>query len=196
MRQSDFTALDKVLMSDRAPDNGMQISDLDGFLTGLAVNPNAISQAEFMPVLWGGEEPTFKNAAEAKWVVDTILARYAEIEETLRTAPDELDPIFWEGPDGQIIVDDWAAGFLDAVSMRPDDWRALFEDDDAFLAIAPIIIAAHNLETVENMGLTAAVQQETLRELPQILTSCLVRMRDVLNSTAGPSNDNSANRTQ
>lgn len=180
MHQSDFTALDEVLISDRAPDNGMQLSDLDGFLTGLAINPNAISQAEFLPVVWGGEEPAFKNAAEAKWVVDTILARYAEIEETLWKAPHELQPIFWEGADGQPIVEDWAAGFLDAVSARADDWRPLFDDEDAFWAIAPIIIAAQDLETVKDMGVDADTQVKTLRDLPHILTACLVRMRDFL----------------
>ena len=37
--QIDLDALDDYLMSDRAPDYSMKLSDLDGFLTGLVVGP-------------------------------------------------------------------------------------------------------------------------------------------------------------
>jgi hypothetical protein len=35
----DLDALDDYLMSDHAPDDGMGLSDLDGFLTGVVVGP-------------------------------------------------------------------------------------------------------------------------------------------------------------
>ena len=35
----DLDALDNYLMSDRAPDDSMGLSDLDGFLTGIVVGP-------------------------------------------------------------------------------------------------------------------------------------------------------------
>ena len=38
----DLDALDGYLMSDRAPDSSMGLSDLDGFLTGLVVGPGLI----------------------------------------------------------------------------------------------------------------------------------------------------------
>ena len=38
------------------------------------------------------------------------MGRYNEIIRFLDTAPDEFDPAFWEGPDGQVIVTDWQPG--------------------------------------------------------------------------------------
>ena len=35
----DLDALDAFLMSDRAPEDCMQLSDLDGFLAGIAIGP-------------------------------------------------------------------------------------------------------------------------------------------------------------
>jgi uncharacterized protein len=38
----DLDELDAFLMSDRAPEASMQLSDLDGFLAGIAIGPELI----------------------------------------------------------------------------------------------------------------------------------------------------------
>ena len=66
----DLDALDDYLMSDHAPDNGMGLSDLDGFLTGIVVGPELILPSEWLPVIWGGDEPEFRNRnrdADGAW---------------------------------------------------------------------------------------------------------------------------------
>ena len=45
-------------MSDHAPDDRMGLSDLDGFLTGIVVGPELILPSEWLPVIWGGQEPS------------------------------------------------------------------------------------------------------------------------------------------
>lgn len=193
MDTDTLQGLDDFLMSDRAPGDSMQLSDLDGFLTGLAVNPKPASSADLLPVVWGDDEPAFADDAEAEWVTNAILARYDEIAETLSKAPHELNPIFWENTDGEAVVDDWAAGFLEAVGMRADDWRPLFDDNDGFLAIAPIIIAGQDLESLKDMGVDADTKAQAHLELPKVLTACLVRIRDFLGEHAGAhDNDNAA----
>lgn len=44
----EFEALDDFLRSDRAPEECMQLSDLDGFLTGIAVSPDMILPTEWL----------------------------------------------------------------------------------------------------------------------------------------------------
>jgi uncharacterized protein len=39
IEQVDLEALDRFLMSDRSPPDSMMLSDLDGFLTGIAIGP-------------------------------------------------------------------------------------------------------------------------------------------------------------
>ena len=118
----DLDALDAFLLSERAPEDGMGLSDLDGFLAGIVVGPELILPSEWLPVVWGGAEPAFEGAEEARSVLGTIMGRYNEIVRALDAAPGDLDPVFWEGPDGRPILTDWAAGFLDAVALRPSAW--------------------------------------------------------------------------
>jgi uncharacterized protein len=106
----DLDARDDFLMSDGAPEDGMGLSDLDGFLTGIVVGPELILPSEWLPVVWGGEEPAFASVEEARSVLGTIMGRYNEIIRALDAAPGEFDPVFWEGQDGEAIVTDWAAG--------------------------------------------------------------------------------------
>ena len=55
----DLDTLDDYLVSDHAPHDSMGLSDLDGFLTGIAVGPELILPSEWLPVIWGGDEPVF-----------------------------------------------------------------------------------------------------------------------------------------
>ena len=104
----DLDALDDYLMSDHAPDDSMGLSDLDGFLTGIVVGPELILPSEWLPVIWGGEEPVFETEDEMRTVLGTIMGRYNEIVACLDTDPDDFDPILLEGPEGKVIASDWA----------------------------------------------------------------------------------------
>ena len=84
----------------------MGLSDLDGFLAGIAVGPELVTRSEWLPVVWGGAEPAFESVEEARSIFGTIMGRYNEIIRALDTAPDDFDPVFWEAPDGQAIVTD------------------------------------------------------------------------------------------
>ena len=136
----DLAILDAYLMSDNAPENSMGLSDLDGFLTGLAVGPELIMPSEWLPVIWGGEEPQFNSLDEANTILGTIMARYNEIIACLDTDPDSFDPVFWEGPERNVIVTDWAAGFMDAVILRAKEWAPILEDEDARVLMLPLLV--------------------------------------------------------
>ena len=71
----DLELLDTYLMSANAPANSMGLSDLDGFLRGLAVGPEPIVPSEWMPLIWGGDEPEFETLDEAIAILGAIMAR-------------------------------------------------------------------------------------------------------------------------
>ena len=119
-RSIDLDALYDYLMSDHAPDDSIGLSDLDVFLTGIVVGLELISPSEWLPVVWGGDEPVFQTKTEMRTVLGTIMGRYNEIVACLDRDPDDLDPIFLEGPEGEMIASDWAGGFLDAMALRPN----------------------------------------------------------------------------
>jgi uncharacterized protein len=136
----DLDPLDTYLTSPESPANSMGLSDLDGFLTGLVAGPEMVKPSEWMPLVWGDEEPEFATPEEADAILGTIMARYNEILDCLDTDPDSFDPIFWEGEDGDVIVTDWAAGFMDAVILRSKAWAPLLQDDAGRDLMLPLLV--------------------------------------------------------
>jgi yecA family protein len=133
-------------MCDHAPDDSMGLSDLDGFLTGIVVGPELILPSEWLPVIWGGEEPVFQTEDEMRTVLGTIMGRYNEIVAGLDTDLDDFDPIFLEGPEGEVIASDWAGGFLDAVALRVDAWEPLVGHEGAGILMAPLFLLNGDME--------------------------------------------------
>ena len=136
----DLDALGAFLISDRAPEGSMGLSDLDGLLTGVVVGPELIMPSEWTRAIWGGEGPDFESMEEALAIHGTITGRYNEIRRRLDTEPQSFDPVFWEGPKGEVIVTDWAAGFLEAVRLRPKAWEPLLRHEEASALIAPLLV--------------------------------------------------------
>jgi uncharacterized protein len=50
--ERDLDHLDKRLSSVGSPPNSMMLSDLDGFLTAVAIGPDLIMPSELLPVMW------------------------------------------------------------------------------------------------------------------------------------------------
>jgi uncharacterized protein len=138
LQDIDLGQLDSFLMSESAPEDCMQLSDLDGFLTAVAIGPDLIMPSEWLPIIWGGEEPVFADQEEAQRVVGAIMGRYNEILQLLRHEPYAYEPLIWETPNGKRIADDWAEGFMTGVALRQNAWRPLLESDEDSLLLEPI----------------------------------------------------------
>ena len=136
----DLDCLDDFLLSDRVSASCMGLSDLDGFLTGIAVGPELILPSEWMPVIWGSDAPEFANVDEAIKILGTIMSRYVEIIARLDADPNGFDPVFWEGPEGGVVADDWAAGFLDAVRLRAAAWEPLVLQPASRALLIPMLL--------------------------------------------------------
>ena len=170
----DLDALDDYLLSDHAPDKSMGLSDLDGFLTGIVVGPELILPSEWLPVIWGGEEPEFETEAEMRTVLGTIMGRYNEIITCLDSEAENFEPIFLEGPEDEVIASDWAAGFLDAVALRPKAWGPLIEDDRAGILMAPLFLLNGDME----IGDGAADEHELLAEASDMIPTCVAGIQE------------------
>ena len=178
----DLDALDDYLMSERAPDDSMGLSDLDGFLTGVVVGPELIMPSEWLPVIWGGAEPEFETQEEMRTVLGTIMGRYNDIAACFDSDAEEFDPIFWEGPEGEVIASDWAGGFLDAVALRAQAWRPLIGDDRTGILLAPLFLLNGNIEFDDG----AAVEDELLAEASDMIPTCIVGIHEFWRSYRTP----------
>src|SRR4051794_35355522 len=70
---ADLDLLDAYLLSDQSPPECMLLSDLDGFLTGIAIGPELVMPSEWLPQVWGGEEPVFDDHVQVSAILGTII---------------------------------------------------------------------------------------------------------------------------
>src|SRR4051794_18883907 len=164
-------------MSDKAPENGMALSDLDGFLTGILVGPERIMPSEWLPHVWGGEAPTFENAEQARLILSTIMGRYNEIARALDGQASDLDPVFWEDGDGSVIAGDWAEGFHEAIGLRPEAWTALFQDKEASPLLIPILALCCDEDGGDLIPLDPGMRDKILDEAPELIPVCVFALR-------------------
>jgi uncharacterized protein len=172
----DLEVLDQFLMSEASPENCMQLSDLDGFLTGIAIGPELIKPSEWLPAIWGDDEPVFENEEQVQAVIGAIMGRYNEILRELDTDPEGYEPVFWEGPDGEVIAADWAEGFVDAIRLRPEAWRPLLEDREALILLMPILALCGDAEGGSPLELDPEEDADLLAQAPDLIPACVVGM--------------------
>ncbi|MFN4087462.1 MAG: UPF0149 family protein [Alphaproteobacteria bacterium] len=140
LTDDEIERLDAFLMSEGAPEDCMLISDLDGFLTAVAVGPEEVGAEEWLPVVWGEDEPEFADPDEAKRMTALMLRRVAQIREQVASAPDAYAPWFWADEDDNPVAVAWAEGFLAGVGLRPDAWQPLLDSDEGLQLVGPIAL--------------------------------------------------------
>jgi uncharacterized protein len=170
--QIDLEALDSYLLSDLSPDGCMMLSDLDGFLTGIVIGPELVPRNEWLPVIWGGDEPEFESVEQMQTIIGTIMGRYDEIAAVMNDEPEAFEPIFWEGPDRTVIVTDWATGFLDAVALHRKAWEPLFNHRRAKMLIEPLLILGDN-EAFADKRVASARERQFYASAPKVIPTCI-----------------------
>jgi uncharacterized protein len=180
--------LDTFLMSNQTPDDCMQLSDLDGFLTGVAIGPELIMPSEWLPAIWQGGEPEFKDVEQAERIMEIIMARYNEIIHLLDDEPGAFEPILYEAPDGRMLAADWAEGFMDAFGLRIDSWDAMFEDEDCRFLMGPIMAQLHDKDGKPFIDGSLEEVQEIREECAESLPYAVKGMHDFWKARRQPAN--------
>lgn len=170
----DLEALDKFLMSDRAPPDSMLLSDLDGFLTGIAVGPEPVPPSEWLPLVWGGEVPAFTDPHEAEAIVGTIMCRHNQILRQIDEGT--FAPLLWVDRDGAFIAMDWAEGFLQAIMLRADAWGPLFMSEPDGDLLFPILSICDDDDGDSLLGLPADEKDRVAEQAPDLIPGCVVEI--------------------
>jgi uncharacterized protein len=168
------------LGSDRAPTGCMDLSELDGFLAGLIAGPVSVPVAEWLDEVWDHEEPAYADAAEEAAIPQAIMAHRAAIEAALDASPLAYAPILWQDAAGNTVAEDWAAGFMQAVSLRSEAWQPALADEDASLLLIPIASLAETAVPEAERGepaLTDDALDGLVQDAEQILPVCVAGLR-------------------
>ena len=179
--------LDEFLNSDQAPSDCMGISDLDGFLAGIVAGPERIVPSEWLPVIWQGGEPEFKDTKQAERIIGIIMARHNEIIREFDNELDEYHPILWRAPDGSYRATDWCEGFIDAIELRVDAWQPILEVDT--MIMHPIMAHLQDSDGEPILEGTPEQISEIRRECTDILPEVIQLIYDFWKSLRSPSID-------
>ncbi|MGD0292014.1 MAG: UPF0149 family protein [Candidatus Binataceae bacterium] len=132
LTETEIAQLDDFLISDSVPEEAMDLSMMDGFITALASGPNLMMPSSMLRWIWDSEHgkdvPTFANAAEAASITTLIMRHWNDINETLNRAPAEYEPLLLERKaDGRTIqiINSWCSGYYKGIAVDRDTWNPL-----------------------------------------------------------------------
>jgi uncharacterized protein len=168
------------LNSSSAPQGCMDLSELDGFLAGLVAGPESVPREEWLAEVWDNEEPDYLDEAEQASVEQTIFDRYAAIESGLGATPLGYAAILWQDEAGTTVAEDWAAGFMQAVSLRAKAWQPALADEDASMLLIPIAsLAGMTLPESERGGqaMSDDALEGLMQDAEQVLPVCVLGLR-------------------
>jgi uncharacterized protein len=172
VNEENLDALDEFLSSDRSPPDCMQLSELDGYLTAIAIGPDLVAPSEWMPVIWGEEEVVFDGESEAQAVLGSLLGHYDAILDKI--AAENYEPVLWSNQDGAIIAGDWASGFMEGVGLRAEAWAPLFDSDDDGYLLFPILGLCADENGDPLIEIAPEEVDRLTAEAPDILSLCVL----------------------
>jgi uncharacterized protein len=158
----------------------MDLSELDGFLAGLIAGPEIVPRDEWLNEVWDNEEPDYADDEEQEAVEQAIFDRYAAIETALDATPLGYTAILWQDEAGTTVAEDWAAGFMQAVSLRAKVWQPALSDEDASMLLIPIAsLAGMTLPESERGGqaMSDDALEGLIQDAEQVLPVCVLGLR-------------------
>jgi uncharacterized protein len=145
LTDAEFAELDELLMSDVMPENGMDVSTLDGFLAAVLLNPALILPSEWLPWVWDAEDaqasPDFADLKAAERAMALIMGHYNDVARAIDAG--DFEPVLYElaQPDGSEFFDaeGWSEGFMLGVTRFVDPWwRPVLEEHVEL--VAPMLL--------------------------------------------------------
>jgi len=112
--------------------DGMTISEVDGFVAGLLVCPEMIMPSEWLPFVWGDDVvESFKDEVHLKTTLNAVMDHYNRIAILLATSPDDYEALFGVDPvSDETLWEPWISGFERAMRLKPDSWEDIVESGD------------------------------------------------------------------
>jgi len=81
---AELDRLDALFLEQPPENDGMLLSEFDGFCAGLIVCPDTIPPSEWLPLVWGEDAaPSFDTLGDYQAALDLIMAHYNRVARSL-----------------------------------------------------------------------------------------------------------------
>ena len=125
----------------------MSIGQVDGYVAGIAVCPEAIAPSEWLPPVWGGAgAASFGARREAD--MHAVIAHYHRVARSLYLDPEDYTPLYEVGEDEtEPLWGLWIGGFVRAMALRAGAWERVRQGFDREAAASLAMIGAlHDID--------------------------------------------------
>lgn len=106
--------------------NGMHMEILDGFFCGLICGPDADGPEEFIPYIFGGQEPEYASPAQAEEIQGSLRQHWDHIRGMMESG-ESYYPFLYSDSNFKVSGNDWALGFVLAVDKYRESWDVLLQ---------------------------------------------------------------------
>ena len=173
LTEKEFNELDEFLLSDDTPEECMDISTLDGFLTALAIGPNTVMPSQWQPIVFGEtpeDEMNWESMEKAQRILSLLHRLSNTIVNDFQTNPEMFEPVFYESTRGGksvTIYDEWCVGFMRGVELSYDDWAPLVKSKDHKKFFAPLTLfgTEEGWKLLEEQNKETAIPHEDWEEM-------------------------------
>jgi uncharacterized protein len=117
------------------------LSELDGFFTAIVSGPETILPSEWLPAVWGEDEPDWGSVESFDKIYQLMIRHFNDVVSSLMAPGFAFEPIFNENEvDGQryTVVDEWCIGYMKGVALRAEAWDE--GGDELFDMLQPILL--------------------------------------------------------
>ena len=185
----ELKELEKFLYSDAVSEDAMLLSELDGFIAGIAICPALIMPSEWIPVIWADEEPVFENEEQAQNIMSILMGYYNDTLHALDKG--KYRPIYDRDNDGSPFWEIWLEGFFQAIHMRVDEWLSFADNNNRDLQRSVFILTRlHEIvsagDDFENMDIDADLEEAA----PDLIPESVVQLHNYRKQSAQPPNSN------
>jgi uncharacterized protein len=124
-------SLESFLAQPNRPPGTLQYQELQGFLFAVASAPALVRPSEWLPLVFGDQEPEFSSQDEAQRFLGELMLLYNSINEaitkgqlTLPSCREEILTSF----DVDAPVSQWSRGFMRGHQWLEDEWKLVPKD--------------------------------------------------------------------
>lgn len=151
---------------DRFPEeDAMDAEEMDGFFAALICGPVTIPPSVYLGEIWGSEETPFSTAGDFEEFLNLAMRHWNFMARVLSSR--DLTFLPWllveegeEIPRGNR----WAQGFLRGVGLCREAWEEIFENEDKFAILLPVLALAHENDPDLGMRSWTTPPDRKLRE--------------------------------
>ena len=164
--QKQLDQLENCLIALPYENDGMLLSEFDGFVTGILVCPEMIMPSEWLPVVWGdGNAPNFADMDQAQATMNAVMAHYNRVAGDLAKPEPEYEAVYDSDPiSGDLMWEPWISGFERAMQLRPKCWETTLKStDEEVRSTIPMILALHEIASG-----SSSLEDKAIRELDEI----------------------------